>query len=246
MQIMNEGESGGKDDLLGLLLESNMRHTDEHGQSSLGLTTEDVVEECKLFYFARMQTTSALLTWAMVLLSMHPEWQDRAREEVLGFFGRNKPEYDGLSPLGTVSSCCNLLSAPFFLQNFDDMVQQNVPARSVQVTMILSSCTLRLSRSAGRRTRWRSAATYPAGVVVELPVLLIHPDPDVWGSDVHEFRPDRFAEGVSKAPPAFFPFSWGPRTCIGHNFALLEAKMALSMILQRFEFELAPSYTQYS
>ena len=36
---------------------------------------------------------------------------------------------------------------------------------------------------------------YPAGVVIDLPVLLIHHDPDLWGSDVHEFRPDRFAEG---------------------------------------------------
>ena len=84
---------------------------------------------------------------------------------------------------------------------------------------------------------------YPAGVVIDLPVLLIHHDPDLWGSDVHEFRPDRFAEGVSEAPAAFFPFGWGPRTCIGQNFALLEAKKDLSMILQRFEFELAPSYT---
>lgn len=88
--------------------------------------------------------------------------------------------------------------------------------------------------------------TYPAGVIVELPVLLIHHDPDIWGSDVHEFRPERFAEGVAKASKdkiAFFAFGWGPRICIGQNFALLEAKMALSMILQSFEFELAPSYT---
>lgn len=90
MQAMKEGESHGKDDLLGLLLESNMRDTDEHGQSSLGMTIEDVIEECKLFYFAGMETTSVLLTWAMVLLCMHPEWQDRAREEVSGLFGKNK------------------------------------------------------------------------------------------------------------------------------------------------------------
>lgn len=105
MQAMKEGESHGKaDDLLGLLLESSTRDTDEHGRSSLGMTIEDVIEECKLFYFAGMETTSVLLTWAMLLLCMHPEWQDRAREEVFGLFGENKPEYDGLSRLKTVSS----------------------------------------------------------------------------------------------------------------------------------------------
>jgi cytochrome P450 len=88
--------------------------------------------------------------------------------------------------------------------------------------------------------------TYPAGVMIELPVMFIHHDPDIWGSDVHEFNPERFANGVSKAsknPGAFLPFGWGPRICIGQNFALIETKMAISMIIQHFEFELAPSYT---
>lgn len=101
MQAMKEGEPT-KDDLLGILLESSMRDTDENGQSSLGMTIEDVIEECKVFYLAGMETTSVQMTWTMVLLSMHREWQDRAREEVIGQFGRTKPEYDGMSRLKVV------------------------------------------------------------------------------------------------------------------------------------------------
>lgn len=103
MQAMQEGENT-KNDLLGLMLESNMRGTDENGQCISGMTIDEVVEECKLFYFAGTETTSILLTWTMVILSMHPEWQDRAREEVLGLFGKNKIEYEGFGRLKTVSS----------------------------------------------------------------------------------------------------------------------------------------------
>ena len=87
---------------------------------------------------------------------------------------------------------------------------------------------------------------YPAGVVLALPLLCIHHDRDVWGPDADEFRPERFADGISRASkdsPAFFPFGWGPRVCVGQNFALVEAKMALSTILQHFSFGLSPSYT---
>ena len=100
---MREGESA-KDDLLGLLLESSMRETGGSGQSGTAMTIEDVIEECKLFYFAGMETTSVLLTWTMVVLGMHPEWQDRAREEVLSLFGKNKPDLEGFSRLKTVSA----------------------------------------------------------------------------------------------------------------------------------------------
>ena len=86
----------------------------------------------------------------------------------------------------------------------------------------------------------------PANVQLHISTLALHLEPQFWGQDVKLFKPESFSEGVANATnnnmAAFLPFGMGPRTCVGLNFATLEANIALLMILQRYSFTLSPAY----
>lgn len=85
----------------------------------------------------------------------------------------------------------------------------------------------------------------PRGTELLIPILAIHHDKTLWGNDANDFNPARFADGVARAakhPMSFVPFGLGVRTCIGQNLAVLQAKLTVAMMLQRFSFRLGPSY----
>lgn len=94
-----ETEGSDSNDLLELLLQLTRAEDDKVYR----IMIEDVIEECKLFYLAGQETTSTLLTWTLLLLSMHPDWQQRARDEVLRTCGKNTPDTESINQLKVVS-----------------------------------------------------------------------------------------------------------------------------------------------
>lgn len=79
----------------------------------------------------------------------------------------------------------------------------------------------------------------PAGSTVAVPPYLIHRRPDIW-PDPEGFDPERFLPGAPQRPEfSFVPFGGGKRICVGSNFAMLEATLALSHLARTHSIDLA-------
>ncbi|GMJ01823.1 PHYB ACTIVATION TAGGED SUPPRESSOR 1 [Hibiscus trionum] len=189
---------------------------DEENRISL----EDLVDECKTFYLGGQDTVNSLLAWSIFLLAVHGDWQEKATREVIDIFGNRNPHPEGIAKLKTMTMIIN-------------------------ETLRLYGLSNGLMRRAGGEVQL-GKLVLPADIDL-LPLnIAVHHDPQLWGDDVHLFKPERFADGVAKATKynagAFFPFGLGPRSCVGMSFATTETKIALSMILQRYSFTLSPAY----
>ncbi|KAL5863168.1 hypothetical protein ACOSQ3_000682 [Xanthoceras sorbifolium] len=211
-----ESSDGYGDDVLGLMIGAS---TMVKSRSDLKLNMDEIIEECKQFFFAGNETTAFWLTWTIFLLCVHPEWQSKLREEVLNECRRGIPDADMLANLKMVNMV--LLEA-----------------------LRLYGPTIEIARKASRDIKLGNI-TIPKDTGIIIPALKIHRNKKFWGEDAEEFNPLRFADGIAQAakyPHALISFGFGPRACLGQTFAMLESKMAIALILQRFSLSLSPEY----
>jgi len=122
-------------DLLGLLLEGEGH---ENGQSVRKLTTRELIDECKTFFFGGHETVALAMTWTLMLLAMNPKWQDELREEIKEVLGESD-EIDCTKLAGlkkvtfftthvallhvflVISTCLVSLYAPFYDSKYDPL-----------------------------------------------------------------------------------------------------------------------------
>lgn len=204
-------------DMLGLML----ARMEDPTVGRRSYTVDWIMDEIKTFFIAAHETTALLLTWAMMLLALHPSWQEKLRQEVIDVCGQG-----------------------------DDPPSTEALGKLKMMTMVLNE-SLRLYTPVATVARKSLADMQLGPLFVPkncgffIPLAYIHHDKDLWGADADEFKPERFAEGGARAckhPMGFLPFSFGARNCIGQAFAIMEAKIAFVKILRHFRFQLSPQY----
>ncbi|XP_004305066.1 PREDICTED: cytochrome P450 714A1-like isoform X2 [Fragaria vesca subsp. vesca] len=215
-----------KKDLLEMILESaardNSHNTDmPHYRHK---TDRFILDNCRNIYFAGSETTALTVSWTLMLLSLHPEWQERIRAEIVEVGGDHEL-YHCLQDMDIVRKFKTLTMV--ILESLRLYGPGVIAAREALTNMKLGDLDV------------------PEGIHMWVYHPALHRDTENWGADANEFKPERFANGVSescKYPQAYMPFGFGTRLCIGQTFAMLQLKIVLSLILSKFSFSLSPNY----
>ncbi|KAK8962323.1 Cytochrome P450 734A6 [Platanthera guangdongensis] len=177
---INGEKSENLKNLLGLMISANKNE----GKDKIGMN--EIIDECKTFYFAGKETTANVLTWAILLLALHQDWLIKAREEVISICGRERhPKIEELNRFRIVSmilkETLRLYSPAAF---FNRVTMKNVKIGGIDI---------------------------PANTFLYAPVISIHHDAEHWGPDANEFNPLRFSSfDKGEKPAAFFPFGVVP------------------------------------
>jgi len=175
------------------------------------LSVKEINDEALTFLFAGHDTTAALLMWLFYELSLNPEVHAKLQEEVDSVLQGSLPTAENLSKLKYLSMVVN------------ETLRLHPPVPAI--------------RRVANRDITLHGYTIPKGTSVHLAVLTVHMSEKYWNNPT-EFKPSRWENLSEEETKAFFPFGLGPRSCIGRYFAILEAKVVASIIMQQYELKL--------
>jgi cytochrome P450 len=179
------------------------------------MTDVQIRDEAMTLFLAGHETTANALSWALFLLAKNPEIEARLASEIAAALGGRAPQLNDLPRLSYVEQVVMetlRLYPPVWLMSRE----------------VLEPFDLRNMR-------------FPKGTQIWMSQWILHRDPRYF-DDPESFRPERWADGLAKRLPkfAYFPFGGGPRLCIGNAFAMMEATLLLTTLMQRFRFQLSP------
>ncbi|XP_052753295.1 cytochrome P450 4C1-like isoform X2 [Galleria mellonella] len=168
-------------------------------------------EETLVMVLAGTDTSAVGASFTMLLLARHPDIQEKVFQEIAHVCGNSEHpiETDHLPSL----------------KYLDAVVRESLrlyPPVPVIVRKIETPTTL------------PSGLTLVPGVGVAINIWGIHRNPDIWGPDANEFKPERFIESTLKHPAAFMPFSYGPRNCLGYQYAMMSMKTVIATIIRNY------------
>lgn len=166
-------------------------------------------------FFAGHETTATSLSWIHYLLDTHKDARQKLRAEVEHVLGGRAPTNAELDRLVYTEQVVN------------EALRLYSPIHS------LSRVALEDDTIGGYHI--------PAGATIYVSLYATHRLPSLW-PDPDRFDPDRFTpDKVEKRPRfAFIPFAAGHRNCVGASTAIVELKLAVAMIAQRYELAVAP------
>lgn len=195
------------DDLLGLMLET------EHPEHGAALDAANIRNQVIIFLIAGHETTSGTMAFALHHLAKNPAVLHAVQREVDELWG------DEADPE----------------PSFEDVGRLRMTQQVLDETLRLWPTAPGFGREARDDTVLGGRIPLRAGEPAAVITPALHRDP-VWGDNPELFDPSRFApEAVAARPPhAFKPFGTGERACIGRQFALHEATMALAMVVHRY------------
>ncbi|KAL0059104.1 hypothetical protein AAF712_014175 [Marasmius tenuissimus] len=249
-EAVQEQISRGKD-IMSVLMNENMKASDDEKLDEDELIGQVNVVRCfgrcssssselerftSTLIFAAMDTTSGALARTFHLLAQNPEVQSKLRQELReareAQGGEDVP-YDILVALPYLDAICR------------ETLRLYTPApritrQSNQTAILPLSTPIRCTDGSVI-----NEITVPADTKVLIDILNANRNPELWGPDAMEWKPERWLSSLpstlakAKSPGIYshlMTFSGGGRSCIGFKFSQTEMKAVLFQLVEAFEF----------